>query len=359
MNVCRQVDDLESIDALEQYIDASQVIQMFCSKGYFQSRNCLREVRSTLDKGKRFCLMHDPEKGGATLEAVKQECPDEIRSRIFDEQGIIEWRRIRDFQMVSLQLLGEVVLLGSPVYQNETALPLYMPGDITSKNWAFRPPITVYCSPNNPGCEKNTEALRLTLMSLRQGTSSGSLRSEDSKTKSGESSGGGTETSTATRDLTKAVGMLSSAEFDPGLSISTSIRGGLGALKPSHMILYLNDQTFVGEAGERLADEVRNARKAGTPIVMLHQNDPEDGGCEVPPAAPLLPAAEPHIRASPTCSSSAERAASSGVAVWAILCEHTSRSHPRRPVQGARPRVVSSSVQQGLVLSRRTCAWRH
>ena len=66
------MDDLESIDALESYIDASQVIMLFCSKGYFQSKNCLREVRSTMEMGKRFCLMHDPENGGATLEVVQQ-----------------------------------------------------------------------------------------------------------------------------------------------------------------------------------------------------------------------------------------------------------------------------------------------
>ena len=34
-----QVDDLESIDALEEYIDGSQMISLFCSKGYYLSRS--------------------------------------------------------------------------------------------------------------------------------------------------------------------------------------------------------------------------------------------------------------------------------------------------------------------------------
>ena len=35
----QQVDDLESIDALEEYIDQSQTIQIFVSKGYFTSKS--------------------------------------------------------------------------------------------------------------------------------------------------------------------------------------------------------------------------------------------------------------------------------------------------------------------------------
>ncbi len=249
------VDDLESIDALESYIDASQVIMLFCSKGYFQSKNCLREVRSTMEKGKRFCLMHDPEKGGATLEVVQQECPEELRGDIFNNKEAITWRRIRDFQMVSLEKLGEATLLGSPAYRDAKALPLYLPGAITTKQWMFWPAITVYCSPNNPGCERNAQALRKTL-----GTPLGA-------------------------EANKEVRM-----FNPGLTVSTSKRRSLGGQKPSHMILYLNEETFVGEVGENLAAEVREAREAGMPIVMLHQCDPKDGGCEVPPAAVSSPA---------------------------------------------------------------------
>ena len=60
----------QDIGSLEAYVDASQVIQFFCSSGYFKSKNCLREVQSTLDKGKEITLMADPEKGGASLEVI-------------------------------------------------------------------------------------------------------------------------------------------------------------------------------------------------------------------------------------------------------------------------------------------------
>jgi len=44
------------------------------------------------------------------------------------------------------------------------------------------------------------------------------------------------------------------------------------------MVLYLNHQTFVGEVGERLADEVRSALGV-LPIVLVHEQDPERHGC--------------------------------------------------------------------------------
>ena len=45
-------------------------------------------------------------------------------------------------------------------------------------------------------------------------------------------------------------------------------------------LLYLNEDTWVGEAGEQLAAEVALARKAGVPLLMVHENDPDKGSCE-------------------------------------------------------------------------------
>ena len=50
----------------------------------------------------------------------------------------------------------------------------------------------------------------------------------------------------------------------------------------THFLLYLNDQTYLNAEGERLAEELRRARAAGSKIeiVMVHENDQERGGCE-------------------------------------------------------------------------------
>ena len=39
-------------------------------------------------------------------------------------------------------------------------------------------------------------------------------------------------------------------------------------------------ETYLGEAGAKLGKEVLAAKKAGFPIIMLHENDPAKHGCE-------------------------------------------------------------------------------
>ena len=96
------VDDLKSIDALEEYVEQTSVIMIFVSQGYFKSKNCLREARCTVDKKKPIVLVHDPVKGGAPLELIKsEECPVELLDSIFklpdsnEERSVITWHRIQ------------------------------------------------------------------------------------------------------------------------------------------------------------------------------------------------------------------------------------------------------------------------
>ena len=46
------------------------------------------------------------------------------------------------------------------------------------------------------------------------------------------------------------------------------------------MLLYLNEQTWIGADGDRLASEVRRARQIDLDIHMVHEFDPAKGGCE-------------------------------------------------------------------------------
>ena len=50
--------------------------------------------------------------------------------------------------------------------------------------------------------------------------------------------------------------------------------------KATTFLLYLAYETFVGEMGEQLAAEVRLMMRKDHPIVMLHENDMRNGGCE-------------------------------------------------------------------------------
>jgi len=235
------VDDLESIDALEEYIDASQVIMIFVSQGYFKSKNCLREARTAMQKVKPLALVFDPVRGGGTLKFIKEEeCPVELKA-IFEGRKIIEWHRIKDFQLVSLKLLAAELLFSCPGYEelycascpdNDSELSenktlyenIYVPGEITEKQLSFSAKVRVYASPNNPGAREAVKVFQ---------------------------------------------GAMS------GLELSAS-----PPPTATHFLLYLAESTFVGEAGERLAQEVHTMMRGDLPIVMLHENDPNNGGCE-------------------------------------------------------------------------------
>jgi hypothetical protein len=67
-----QVDDLEEIGDLEGYIDRSSTILIYCSSGYFQSKNCMRELVATTHLQKPTIALIDPDasRGGLSVEEV-------------------------------------------------------------------------------------------------------------------------------------------------------------------------------------------------------------------------------------------------------------------------------------------------
>ena len=241
VSIFLDIDDLESIDKLEEYIEQSQVTMIFVSKGYFKSNNCLREVRCAVAKKKPLTLVHDTAtylQSYLPLETIKnEECPDDMRP-IFDSKEVIEWHRLKDFQLVGLKLLAEEMLLGCPnIYKMLLASgrlasspqhPLYndifVPGELTNQKLGFVRSVSLYASPSNPGASKAAEVI-----------------------------------------VSAIEGLSLSAKPPP---------------EATHFLLYLSHETWVGEAGERLAEEVRLMMSHSLPIVMLHENDMANGGCE-------------------------------------------------------------------------------
>ena len=143
------MDDLKDIGSLEEYIQRTQMILFFLSCGYFRSKarsrrpvprsgssgsqrtrvccaprhsprltarllachqNCLREIRSSLEQSKPIVLVQeaDPAKGGATLQALRDECPEDLQPDIFDKDWPLTiWYRIDEFQLISLKIIAE------------------------------------------------------------------------------------------------------------------------------------------------------------------------------------------------------------------------------------------------------------
>ena len=174
-------------------------------------------------------------RGGASLEVCRDnECPDDLRAPIFDGRDVIEWHRINDFQMVSLKQLAEQMLLAG----SAGSLPLYVPGEQPRQKLVLRHRPLVFVSPDNPGAAAVADDLR--------------------------------------RGMSNAFEVTSAAAALPTQLEEGKHRPAGGA---SHVLLYLNDQTYLGEAGQRLVEQLRLARAGGVKVVMVHENDAARGGC--------------------------------------------------------------------------------
>ena len=315
------VDDLKSVDDLEEYVDQSAVISIFVSKGYFKSGNCLREARFTVAKRKPIALVHDGDKAGMSVGDIRRdECPDDLRSSIFDGRDVIEWHRIKEFQLISLKLLAEQLVCGCAVPQGDGGSPggsgaastaataataaspssssspqhfrLYLPGEASRQRRTFHAPVPlVYASPHNPGALEAAQALQAgmgTGATFRFTTDDVSLRPAASRhqhhhhhhrhahhhhnSPNGQSRSVGAGAAAAGA----AAAGEGAAEGPHRHAHRSSARG-----EATHFLLYLNQATFVGGHGSLLAAELREARAAGAPaVVMVHETDVTRGGCE-------------------------------------------------------------------------------
>ena len=103
---------------------------------------------ATIKQKKPRILVHeaDPAKGGARLEELRNELKDtEHRDAIFPEgYNVITWTRLADFQLQSLLMIVQQMLIWSPKYRDETEpLQLRIPGSILDKPLVFPFPVVL------------------------------------------------------------------------------------------------------------------------------------------------------------------------------------------------------------------------
>ena len=248
------VDDLKNIGDLELYIDQSSSINIFLSHGYFKSKNCLREVQATMDKKKPFMCTHevDKDKGGGPLKEIQIELEDEqLISAIFTEERLITiWHRVTDFQLLSLKEIAEFTLLQTPAYQKRVALPLFVPGELLREPLGFNSPLVLYTSPLNPGASEVAAELEKAYFGLTATTE--------------------LPTSLLDGDV-EATKRHACCSISPKRPTKAPI-GTSGGAQATHFLLYLNFDSFLGDVGKQLAEELRCARAAQFPIVMAHEN---------------------------------------------------------------------------------------
>jgi len=270
--------DLKDIGALEQYINETAVVLIFLSKGYFFSRNCLREARASASRSKLLTLVHetDPIKGGLPLSESKMECPSDLFDYVFAEnREVIRWHRVIEYQLVSIKQIALHVLVACPgIIQKQLTLGVYFPSELTCSEMHLKGKhaVQLLVSANNPGAKDIAAELVAVFPWISVSTvmeSCSQFSSSDDQLEVG--SAFPPRGLSAAKHNLKALGdHLSKVTYLVGRSNSNG----------AFFLLYLNKNTYLGQDGKRLADQIALALGAGVVIFMVHENDEALGGCE-------------------------------------------------------------------------------
>ena len=333
VSIFLDVDDLDDVGDIEAHVQQSLLFVCFLSRGYFLSEPCLREVRLAKGKGKPILAVHEQDitKGGAALHDLIDTCPEGLRDSVFDNgTPLVPWLRSSAMQRASLALIAEHILLShraaaasthrSSMRHNDpsrhtsqsdceddipylmftggTANLIYTPHVFTQP----RGPV-LYVSPHNPGAAELADLLVRATVGLRVVHTPLPVGSVDSvphldRTRSREgrlsltgmgslselSGSRGSESPRASRRRSSSLSQRSSTSHSDGERSQTALDGALQEF--SHVLLYLNMDTFMEDSGMRLNAELRvimgsapyKARRLC--ILLVHEMRPECGGCE-------------------------------------------------------------------------------
>jgi len=294
VQVFLDVDDLEDIGDLETYIEQSSAILMFLSKGYFRSRNCLREVTATLEQGRPYLFVHEADggKGGGTLNDLMLELHNVTqREKLFDGRRTTQWHRIADFQLVSLIHIAEDMLRFSASHRGK-AVQLYIPGSLQQQKLTFETPVVLYVSSNNPGAMQAAAEMQATFKQIGVTSTPPPNLMSDGRVRRRAVRRSSLQLARLESVLFRSSTRGTDRESKAGQGPSTQ-QGAAGAdhavrrgeaketegPSPTHFLLYLNKRTYMDDMGVTLAQEVRGARASGLQVAMMHENDEARGGC--------------------------------------------------------------------------------
>ena len=283
---------------------ATGVMLFFLSKNYFTSRNCIREVKASIDEQRPLVLVHEQQedKGGGPLETIRTECREEMRSYVFDGRTPIAWHRIAHYQNLTLKLIATEMLRHGPEYRDalhdsltgrssrdstsantnndaspQEELSLVLPGEVNVGELALPRPLVLWCSAGNPGAaviaqeledalaggggaiqkvERRPDARRLDA----QGKSVAMLLYLNKDTWADQASASVLEND-----------VRNTYSFAHGLGAGL-VRIGTNMRELARASSSLRGSSGGAGASAGGADKIK--------IVMVHENDPSKGGCE-------------------------------------------------------------------------------
>jgi len=281
------VDDLESIEELERHIKESKVALCFLSRGYFKSRNAMREMHAAIGAQKTLVIVHETrshENGGAPLPDLEGECPVEYRDAVFrGDLAPIPWLSQRRLQRASLTLVLEAALLATPKYcalcpprGTKRSLDCHLLScEKTTSEYEFDRNVLLYVSEGNAEAMDIAQQLEQRVIKGLSVTST--YGAADHATTSNLSLGmalrrcGNSPTTSTSVSGVNAEALLGRSNNDPAATAD--------APAATHWLLYLNDATFASSNLDAVVSEAARALQDGVQIVLVHEQRPVRGAC--------------------------------------------------------------------------------
>ena len=197
-------------------------------------------------------------KGGLPLEQLRASCQSKGRMAVFENGGeVLPWHRIADFQILTLQMIAARVLHCMPLYALRNEPPkLYVPGEVNAQTIELRRKVRLYVSKFNPGAKQMASEL------MHFFRDDNLMVTYDAPPKLRPNT-------TSRRWSGDAIPLI-------GALYRLSARDNEDV---THMLLYLNDMTFVGKTRVGLEHEISKTMEHGIEILLVHENDPDRGGC--------------------------------------------------------------------------------
>jgi hypothetical protein len=173
----------------------------------------------------------------------------------------------------------------SHIQRTEAQAELYMKGELELNNLYFGHRVDLLVSDHNPGAieaaqelvDRFPRALSMTVLSHREQLDSyladfAAAAAAEASNSEASRLGASNVFEASIASPVSLRSKESSEDIQPGSSAARLVE--------PHFLLYLNEETFVGEDGERLARLVREVRTTPIPITMAHENDDQRGGCD-------------------------------------------------------------------------------
>ena len=199
----------------------------------------------------------DEDRGGMPLHVLREDFasvrPDAAAKLFSERTPKITWHRVQEYQLMSLRMAAELVVHEMPSYSKLKQPPkLFLRDDILTKTFKFKVLPNVYVSANNPGAMEMSDELHAKYSSAGLSLS---------------------------RQMPPEFAAYDINNVQPEEDEASRAHPTVACTTYTHMLLYLCKETFVGDAGRRLAHEIREANQLSLRIVMVHECDPDKNGC--------------------------------------------------------------------------------